>query len=147
TAWLEGDSAPPPPLAAVPGLEENLRLQNEAAARLRQRRHSHGALTFETLQTRPVFAGGTLTDLAADKPNRAKKLIEDFMIAANGATAAFLVARKVPSLRRVVRTPKRWDRIVQIAAERGATLPSEPDSGALEKFLRQAKSADREHFA
>ena len=80
------------------------------------------------------------TDLAAEKPNRAKQLIEDFMVAANGVTARFLAAKKFPSLRRVVRTPKHWDRIVELAAEHGGALPAAPDAKALEQFLRQGRS-------
>ena len=76
--------------------------------------------------------GDRIADLKAVAIGRARDLIEDFMIAANGATASFLAARRSPSLRRVVRTPERWPRIVSLAAERGATLPAEPDARALD---------------
>src|SRR5208283_854153 len=109
----------PPAVGAVSGLDENLRLQDRVAQKLRALRHQQGALDLETIEARPVFTGDELTDLAADKRNRAKDIIEDFMIAANGVAARFLASKKLPSLRRVVRVPKRWDRIVELAAERG----------------------------
>src|SRR5208283_3034255 len=103
-------------------------------------------LDLATLETRPVFDGDKLKGLEAVKNNKAQDIIEDFMIAANGVTARYLASKKFPSLRRVVRTPKRWDRIVALAAERGATLPREPDAGALEQFLAAAKAADPLRF-
>jgi VacB/RNase II family 3'-5' exoribonuclease len=145
--WLEGTNAAPPALDAVAGLAENLRLQDRVARQLRLQRHAAGALTFETTQARPVFSGGELTDLAIEKPNRAKQLIEDFMITANGVTARFLAARNYASIRRVVRTPRRWDRIGEIAAERGATLPVAPDAKALDQFLNAEKARDPAQFA
>src|ERR1035437_2501909 len=141
-AWLEGAGPMPPAIGAVKGLEENLRLQDRVAQTLRARRHQDGALDLETIEARPVFNGEELTDLAADKMNRAKDIIQDFMIAANGTAARYLASKKVPSLRRVVRVPKRWDRIVELAGEHGTTLPSEPDAAALEEFLVSAKAAD-----
>ena len=82
-------------------------------------RHVNGALDFETTEARPVFDGDEIRELNVEKRNRAKDLIEDFMIAANGVTARYLSSQKVPSLRRVVRTPKRWERIVELAGEQG----------------------------
>ncbi len=146
-SWLDDTSATPFAIDAVPGLAANLRLQDRLARQLRLQRHAAGALTFETTQARPVFSDGELTDLAIDKPDRAKKLIEDFMITANGVTARFLAARKYASIRRVVRTPKRWDRIMEIAAERGAILPVEPDARALDQFLSAEKARDPAQFA
>ena len=125
----------PPGIGTVSGLDENLRLQDRVAQKLKALRHLHGALDLETIQARPVFDGDELKDLEADKKNRAKDIIEDFMIAANGVTARYLASKQFPSLRRVVRVPKRWDRIVELAAERGSTLPKEPDAKALEQFL------------
>jgi exoribonuclease-2 len=145
-AWLEGTGPMPPAIGAVKGLEENLRLQDRIAQILRARRHQDGALDLETIEARPVFNGEELTDLTADKMNRAKDIIQDFMIAANGAVARYLASKKVPSLRRVVRVPKRWDRIVELAAEHGTTLPGAPDAAALEKFLVSAKAADPVRF-
>jgi exoribonuclease-2 len=144
--WFEGDEAAPAAVAAVPGLGENLRLQLAAAKRLKALRHTRGALDFDTIETRPVFVDGKLSDLAVAMRNSAKDLIEDLMIATNGATAAYLEKKKFPSIRRIVRTPKHWDRIVELAAERGASLPVAPDPRALEQFLVEAKASDPERF-
>ena len=145
-AWLEGNGPMPQAIGTVSGLDENLRLQDRVAQQLRALRHQHGALDLETIEARPVFDGEELKDLEADTRNRAKDIIEDFMIAANGVSARYLASRKLPSLRRVVRVPKRWDRIVELAAERGATLPGEPDARALNQFLLAAKTADPLRF-
>jgi VacB/RNase II family 3'-5' exoribonuclease len=144
-AWLEG-GPPPAALAAVPGLDANLRLQDKAAQALKARRQAQGALTFETLQTRATFDGDQVHDLELDKPNRAKHLIEDFMVAANRVTAEFLEGKKFPCVRRVVRVPKRWDRIVEVAQQHGCKLPREPDARALSAFLAQRKAADAVRF-
>jgi VacB/RNase II family 3'-5' exoribonuclease len=145
-AWLDGTGPVPPALGAVAGLDANLRLQDELTQKLKSRRHQHGALDLETIQARPIFEGALLKDLVADTPNRAKTIIEDLMIAANGATARYLASRHRSSLRRVVRTPKHWDLIVELAAGRGATLPADPDAAALEGFLVAAKQADPLRF-
>ena len=145
-AWLEGKGAVPDAVEAVPGLDENLRVQDRAAQRLRNLRHVHGALSLETIKAKPVFDGDRLRDLKIDTKNRATDIIEDFMIAANGITARYLAAKKFPSIRRVVREPKRWDRIVAIAGERRFNLPSHPDSKALDEFLIREKAADPLRF-
>jgi VacB/RNase II family 3'-5' exoribonuclease len=145
-AWLEGKGPMPPAIGIVAGLDENIRLQDRVAQKLKTIRHAHGALDLETIQTRPVFDGDELKALEIDEQNRAKNLIADFMIAANGVTARFLAAKKFPSLRRVVRIPKHWNGIVELAAERKITLPKEPDSKALEQFLLSAKVADPLRF-
>jgi len=145
-AWLEKSGPMPAELAAVPGLAGNLKLQDQAAQRLKTLRHSHGALTLETIEAHSVFDDGTLKEVEADKKNRAKDIIEDFMIAANGVTARYLDAKKLPSLRRVVRTPKRWDRIMELAADHRFKLPVTPDAVALEQFLNTAKVADPIRF-
>jgi len=145
-AWLDGAAPMPPALQAVAGLADNLRLQQQVAVQLAARRHAHGALSLETHQARPVFDGALLTGLEVDAPNAAKRLIEDLMIAANGVTARYLAARKFPSIRRVVRTPAHWDRIVAIAAELGGALPRNPDARALEQFLVVAKAAQPAGF-
>ena len=138
--WLDDSGRAPAALTAVPGLGENLQLQLRVAREIRALRFTRGALSFETARgARPVFVGAELRDIGEERTNRAKRMIEDFMIAANGATAAFLTKQRYASLRRVVRTPKRWDRIVELAAARGAKLPAEPDPKALENFLRTAK--------
>src|SRR6185369_14204187 len=130
-AWLEGTAPAPARLAAVPGLEEQLRIQDKTAQALKRVRHSHGALRLETLEVRAVFQDDALADLLPDEKNRAKELIEDFMIAANGVTAKFLEKKGFPALRRVLQTPKRWERIVALAAEVGERLPAKPDAAAL----------------
>jgi len=145
-AWLEGKGAAPERLAAVPGMDALLRLQDTAAQRLRALRYQHGALDLQTLETRPVFTDGQISGLEEEVENRAKQLIEDFMIAANGATALFLAGRGLPSVRRVVRTPKRWDRIVEVAAARGERLPADPDSAALSAFLVSQRRKDPLRF-
>ncbi|EQD37542.1 exoribonuclease II, partial [mine drainage metagenome] len=114
---------------------------------MRALRHEHGALTLETLQTHAVFDGETLRDLAPDRKNRAQELIEDLMIAANGAVARFLDHHGVPSLRRVLRTPRRWERIAALAAALGERLPASPDALALNSFLIRRRRADPRGFA
>jgi exoribonuclease-2 len=145
-AWLDGSAPAPAKLAAVQGLDEQLRTQDRVAQALRRVRHTQGALELETPEVRPVFDGDSLADLLPDEKNRAKELIEDFMIAANGVTARFLDAKGVSSLRRVLRTPKRWDRIVTLAAESGDTLPQAPDAAALDAFLTRRRTADPDMF-
>jgi ribonuclease R len=144
-AWLEG-GAVPEAIAAVDGLAENLLLQDRTAQRLRHLRHVHGALSLETLEAKPVFDGEQIRDLEVGNKNRATEMIEDFMIAANGVTARYLRSRKFPSIRRVVRAPKRWGRIVQLAGEHGFKLPDAPDSKALDEFLIKEKAADPLRF-
>jgi VacB/RNase II family 3'-5' exoribonuclease len=145
-SWLEGSGPRPQAIGAVQGLDENLRLQERMAGKLKALRHLHGALDLETIEARPVFDGDELKSLEPDRRNRAKELIEDFMIAANVASARYLASKAFPSLRRVVREPRRWDRIVQLAAERGTTLPKDPDAKALEQFLVAARAADPLRF-
>jgi len=145
-AWLEGSGIAPAAVAAVNGLAENLRMQDRAAQGMKNFRHIHGALSFETVEAKPVFYGDEIRDLEVEKRNRAKDIIEDFMIAANGVTARYLSSRKFPSIRRVVRTPKRWERIVELADEHGFKLPNTPDSRALEEFLTKEKAADQVGF-
>jgi VacB/RNase II family 3'-5' exoribonuclease len=144
--WLEGEGQAPPRLASVNGLETNLKLQDQAAQRMREVRHEHGALDLETIEARAVMADGKVVDLKQDLKNRAKQLIEDFMIAANGVTARYLAGKSLPSLRRVVRSPERWDRIEAIAKELGDQLPPDPDSKALEEFLVRRRKADPTSF-
>ncbi len=144
-AWLDG-AAPPPKVRDVPGLDEQLRLQDRIAERLHDLRQRHGALGLETIEARPVFDGDLLVDLDVDPKDRAKRIIEDFMIAANGATAAFLEARRFPTLRRVLRAPERWARIVDLASQLGERLPGEPDARALEAFLANRRKADPTGF-
>lgn len=145
-AWLDGKGPMPRSLAAVKGLDENLRLQDKAAQSLHQFRHSRGALSFETLQSRPVFDGDDIRDLEIQRRDRAREIIEEIMIAANSAAARFLEERNYPSIRRVVRNPKRWEKIVAIAREHGADLPEQPDARSLEAFLMNEKTEDPVRF-
>jgi VacB/RNase II family 3'-5' exoribonuclease len=145
-AWLEGKAPEPAHASAVPGLDTQLRMQDRAAQAMRKQRYEHGALSLQTPEAQPVFDGGQLVDLLPDAPNRAKELIEDFMIAANGTTARFLTSRGFPTLRRVLRAPERWDRIVAIAHASGERLPPAPDAKALAQFLTAALNRDPAGF-
>ena len=146
-AWLEGSGPMPPKIGDVPGLAENLQQQDRAARALKERRHAMGALTLTTIEARPVFEDDTLRDLAESQHNRATELIEDFMIASNGVVARFLESRGFSSLRRVVRVPQKWERIVDLAAQHGFHLPDEPDAIALEEWLLRERASDPQQFA
>jgi exoribonuclease-2 len=141
-AWLDGTGPMPGGIASVAGLDENIRIQDRLAQKLKAQRQRRGALDLETIQARPVFDGASLKDMVAEGKNRAKTIIEDLMIAANSVTARYLASNGRSSVRRIVRIPKHWDRIVEIAAEKGAMLPSTPDARALEQFLVAARAAD-----
>jgi VacB/RNase II family 3'-5' exoribonuclease len=144
--WLEGAGPVPGRVEAVPGLRENLLLQDRAARRLKTLRHNRGALDFDLVKTHPVFEQDRIMSLEPESSNRARDLIADFMIAANGVAARFLTDRGLPSFRRVVRTPRRWERMVEIAAEHRFNLPPEPDPIALNDFLTQARKSDPAHY-
>jgi VacB/RNase II family 3'-5' exoribonuclease len=144
-AWLEGTAPAPAKVAASADLQAQLKLQDEAAQALKTQRYLHGALNLETSEVRPIVLNQQIVDVETEQKNRATELIEDFMIAANGVVARAL--EKVSSLRRIVRTPKRWDRIVQLAAAHGIKLPAQPDSKALNDLLIKQKAADPDHFA
>jgi VacB/RNase II family 3'-5' exoribonuclease len=146
-AWLDGKAPMPAPIAAVAGMEQQIRIQDQVAQTLKRVRRERGALTLETIEARAVFDRGVLSDLRADERNRAKDLIEDFMVAANGVTARFLESKGFPSLRRVLRTPERWNRIVALALESGESLPAKPDAIALNTFLAKRREADPAGFA
>jgi len=141
-AWLKQNGGTPEAMVAVKGLAENLRMQDQVAQSLKNFRHIHGSLSLETIEAKAVFDGDQIRALEIEEKNRAKEIIEDFMIAANGVVARYLSARKFPSIRRVVRTPKRWDRIVEIAGEHKVKLPDIPDSKALEEFLLKEKATE-----
>lgn len=145
-AWLDGLGDIPPAAAKVPGLDAVLRLQDRVALAMRKKRQEHGALRLETIEARPVYDNDKLVDMRPDPRNRAKDLIEDFMIAANVATAEFLSAKKFPTIRRVLVVPRRWDRIVYLAGEYGKKLPQEPSAEALDQFLEDRRVNDPEHF-
>jgi VacB/RNase II family 3'-5' exoribonuclease len=146
-AWLDGKAPMPAPITAVAGMEQQIRIQDQVAQTLKRVRRERGALTLETIEARAVFDRGVLSDLRADERNRAKDLIEDFMVAANGVTARFLESKGFPSLRRVLRTPERWNRIVALALESGESLPAKPDAIALNMFLSARRDADPAGFA
>jgi exoribonuclease-2 len=144
-AWLEGKSAAPPKVAASSDLQAQLKLQDEVAQKLKDQRFQHGALTLQSDEVQPLMLNDQVIDVVKQQKNHATELIEDFMVAANGVVARLL--EKVSSLRRIVRTPERWDRIVQLAATKNEKLPAQPDSKALNDFLLRRKAADPDHFA
>ena len=144
-AWLEGKGAPPAKIAASTDLQAQLKLQSEVAQRLKQQRVQRGALNLQTDEVHPLVLNDKVVDVVKQQKNRATDLIEDFMVAANGVVARFL--ENVSSLRRIVRTPQRWDRIVQLAATKGEKLPAQPDSKALNDFLLHRKAVDPDRFA
>jgi exoribonuclease-2 len=146
-AWLAGTGPLPPRAASVAGMADQLKIQDRVAQALDAVRHAHGALDLRTVEVRHVFDGDALRELSAEEPNRARSLIENLMIAANGVTARFLDARGFASLRRVVRAPERWDRIRTIAARTGDRLPAEPDSRALSEFLARRRDESPETFS
>ena len=145
-AWLDSKGPMPPPVAAVKGMDQQLRLQDRAAQALKRVRKAQGALGLTTLEAQAIYEGGRLMDLRPDEDNRAKELIEYFMIAANGVVAQFLEARHSPSLRRVLRVPERWGRIVTLAATLGGSLPASPDARALSEFLVSCQQKSPERF-
>jgi exoribonuclease-2 len=146
-AWLDGTGAAPAKVAASADLQAQLKLQDKAAQLLRAQRYIHGALDIETIETNPVLLNNQAVDIESQQKNRATQLIEDFMIAANNVVARTLGAAGVSSIRRVVKVPKRWDRIVEVARQLGETLPDQPDSKALNDFLMKRRVADPDHFA
>ena len=145
-AWLEDSGPMPEKVAASAELQAQLKLQDTIAQALRNERYLHGALNIETIEMRPLMVNDQIIDLVRQGKNRATELIEDFMIAANGVVARMMETKKVSSIRRIVKTPKRWDRIVELAAQLGTKLPAEPDSKALNEFLTDRKSKDPDHF-
>jgi exoribonuclease-2 len=144
-AWLQGAAPAPAKLASSADLQAQLHVQNEVAQKLKKLRYVNGALNIETDEMLPILLNAQVVDVVNQQKNRATELIEDFMIAANGIVARML--EKVLSLRRIVKQPERWDRIVQLAAIHGEKLPPDPDSKALNDFLLKRKSADPDHFA
>jgi exoribonuclease-2 len=139
-AWLDGEDDAPEAMRRVDGLAETLRLQDKVADRMRDLRHQNGALDLETIEARPIIRDGRVVDLRQAKRNNARMLIEDFMIAANGTTARFLARHKLPSIRRVVRSPERWDRIERIAEDLGGAAAA----GARSDRARRISQAPQE---
>ncbi len=143
--WLEARAAAPQKVSESKELQDQLKLQDDVARKLKNQRLQHGALNLQTDETHPLVLNDKVVDVVKQQRNRATDLIEDFMLAANGVVARFL--EDVSSLRRIVRTPKRWDRIIELAAGKGEKLPAQPDSKALNDFLLRQKAADPDHFA
>jgi VacB/RNase II family 3'-5' exoribonuclease len=146
-AWFEGNGPAPGRGAASGELQVQLKLQDQVAQTLRRDRYRRGALNIETTEVYPVMSNGQVVDVVKRQKNRATDLIEDFMVAANGVVARMLQAKNVSCIRRVVKTPERWNRIVELAAQQGGRLPVDPDSKALSNFMNLRKAADPEHFA
>ncbi|MDD4645518.1 MAG: RNB domain-containing ribonuclease, partial [Bacteroidales bacterium] len=145
-AWIEGDEPVPDEVGRVEGLVQTLQLQDQIAQKMRHLRHERGALDFETIESLPVFDGDMIYELREIKRNRARDIIEEFMISSNEVTAGYLSEKKFPSFRRIVREPKRWSRICTIAEEHGFSLPEEPDSKDLQNFMASEKKKDPDGF-
>ncbi len=146
SAWIEGQGQLPAAATVVPGMEAQLRTQDSVAQQLRARRRTGGSLEFQTFQPRAVFEGERVVDIQQQVQNRARQLIEEVMIATNGCTARYLASQGGASLRRVVRSPERWLRIVAVAKDYGDVLPTEPDSKTLEEFLARRRRIDPLRF-
>ena len=144
--WLEGKTVIPESVRSVPGLKEQIQLQNSAAQRLKQHRREQGALDLGTLEANAVVSQGKVLDLVVQDQNMARCLIEEFMVAANGTTVAFLNKSAMPMIQRIVRTPKNWEGIRMTAAQYREKLPKAPDTRALAKFLIRRRKADPERF-
>ena len=146
SAWIDGEGPLPAAADAVEGMDQQLRTQDSVAQQLRANRREKGALEFQTLQPRAEFDGEQVVAIRQQVQNRARQLIEEFMVATNGVTARFLAGKKRPAIRRVVRSPERWARIAELAAERGWPLPPDPSSTALEQFLAAERQRDPLRF-
>jgi len=144
--WLDGSGSPLPKVAASAELQQQLELQDRVASALSKNRFAHGALNIDNPETRPILVRGEITDIQTEAKNRASGLIEELMVAANECVARIFGEKKVPSIRRVVKTPERWPRIVELAAKYNERLPEQPDSKALNDFLTRRKAADPDHF-
>jgi exoribonuclease-2 len=145
--WLEGHSAPDPKVAASAELQAQLKLQDAAATALRAQRHRLGALNFDRVEPVATITDGHVSGIGAAKKTRANDLIEDFMVAANEVMAKTLKAAGASSIRRIVRSPERWPRIVELAAQHGTQLPAAPDPAALNAFLEKQRQTDPIHYA
>lgn len=145
-AWLEGRSAPDAKVAASPELQDQLRLQDEAATALREQRHRLGALNFDRVEAVATLRDGYVHDVQAARKTRANDIIEDFMVAANESMARTLRNAGASSIRRVVKSPERWPRIVELASRYGQPLPADPDPGSLGAFLENRRRADPDHY-
>jgi exoribonuclease-2 len=146
SAWIEGKGPAPIGISSLGGMDEQLKTQDQIAQRLRIKRHQAGSLQLEIFQPKAVFEGEKIIGIAEQEHNRGRQLIEEFMIATNESTAHFLLKKGIPSLRRVVRSPDRWLRIVELAKQYGEALPGEPDSKSLAEFLAKRHEADPLRF-
>jgi VacB/RNase II family 3'-5' exoribonuclease len=144
--WLDNAAPPPQNVAGNEAIQQQLRLQDGVASALSKNRFAHGALNIDNPETRPVLVRGEITDIQTEAKNRASSLIEELMIAANECVARTFSEKGIASIRRVVKTPERWPRIVELAAKLNEHLPQEPDSKALNDFLTRRKAADPDHF-
>ncbi len=145
-AWLEGEGEMPSRIGEVAGLEENIMVQHKVAQLLKKQRALRGSLDFDTIESKAHFEGETLTELRVEKRSSSKSIIEEFMIASNGVTARYLASKKFPSIRRVVKTPRKWDEIVKVAAGYRYKLPPLPNSKALDAFLVKQREEDPLRF-
>jgi VacB/RNase II family 3'-5' exoribonuclease len=145
-AWLDESGPEPDAIGSVGGLDENIRLQDKVAKKLKTLRYDKGALYLETVEARPVFEENEIRDVKEETANSAMSIIQEFMIAANSVVVRFLYGKNFPTIRRVVRVPKRWDRIVELASEWKYKLPVQPDARELDKFLLGAKTSDPVRF-
>lgn len=145
--WLEGRAPAPAAIRDSPRLQQQIRIQETASQAMRNLRHTQGALSLETIQADIVFSAGVLSDLRPAIKNRAREMIEDQMVAANGVVARFLETKGCASIRRVLKTPRRWDRIMALAAEYGERLPEIPDVIALSGFLQKRREVDPARYA
>ena len=146
-AWLDGSGPVPPAVTRAPEVADQLKQQDDIAQRLQREREECGALDFDRTELKPIVDDNGVRDLTTEQPNRAKLMIENFMVASNGAVARFLRARGLPAIRRVVREPERWPRIVDLAAQHGGRLPLQPDASALQQFLKSAREKSPDTFA
>lgn len=145
-AWLDHQTPVPKSVSQVDGMTEQVKLQELVSRKIRQYRQQQGSLGFKTAEAYPIVANGTVVDLEEPVYNRSRDIIENFMISANSVATRFLSEKRMPVLRRVVRTPKRWDRIIELAAALGETLPKTPDVQSLAAFLRKRRQADPMRF-
>jgi len=145
-SWLESLTPPSTAPFTVAGLAEQLLLQHEASRLLKAFRKLHGSLVLGGEESMPIVVNNSIRGFAVIRDNPARDLIESFMVAANVAMAEFLRSRNCLCMRRVVRTPKRWDRIQALAAALGTRLPGQPDARALSDFLALRRQADPDRF-